>query len=101
MNLSKRDADTRMNEFNPERPYNNLPPLPPKAEIESRPILKACIGARAALGELKQAGGLLPRSVYAHHPALFVRQVLAPVKLEGTRLTVHQNDYMPTPGAGQ
>jgi len=60
MNLSKRDADTSMNEFNPERAYNNLPPLPPKAEIESRPILKACIGARAALGGLKQAGGLLP-----------------------------------------
>ena len=60
MNLSKRDADTRMDECNPERPYNSLPPLPPKAEIESRVILKACIGARAALGELKQAGGLLP-----------------------------------------
>ena len=39
MNLSKQDAETRMGEFNPERPYNNLPPLPPKAEIESRPIL--------------------------------------------------------------
>ncbi|PZR45773.1 MAG: addiction module protein, partial [Stutzerimonas stutzeri] len=50
----------KTNAFEPERPYNSLPPLPPKAEIESRPILKACIGARAALGELKQAGGLLP-----------------------------------------
>lgn len=49
-----------MNDFQPERPYNNLPPLPPKVDIESRPILKACIAARAALGELKQAGGLLP-----------------------------------------
>ncbi len=60
MNLSKRDTDTRMSEFDPERPYNTLPPLPPKADIESRSILKACIGARAALGELKQAGGLFP-----------------------------------------
>lgn len=49
-----------MNQFDPGRPYNTLPSLPPKADIESRPILKACIGARAALGELKQAGGLLP-----------------------------------------
>lgn len=49
-----------MSEFDPDRPYNNLPPLPPKADIESPNILRACIGARASLGELKQAGGLLP-----------------------------------------
>ena len=29
-------------------------------DIENRAILKACIQARAALGELKQAGSLLP-----------------------------------------
>lgn len=49
-----------MTNFDPERPYDSLPPLPPKADLESRPILKACIGARAALAELKQAGDLLP-----------------------------------------
>lgn len=49
-----------MTNFDPERPYSSLPPLPPKADLESRPILKACIGARAALAELKQAGDLLP-----------------------------------------
>lgn len=49
-----------MNGFDPSKPYNALPPLPPRADIESRAILKACIQARAALGELKQAGSLLP-----------------------------------------
>lgn len=49
-----------MTNFDPERPYDSLPPLPPKVDLESRPILKACIGARAALAELKQAGDLLP-----------------------------------------
>ena len=29
--------------FRPDRPYNELPPLPPKAEIETKPALKACI----------------------------------------------------------
>lgn len=42
-------------------PYNNLPLLPPaRQQIETVPILKACISARAALAELKQAGQLLP-----------------------------------------
>lgn len=46
--------------WNPEVAYNALPPLPPAADFESREVLKACIPARAALSELKQAGELLP-----------------------------------------
>lgn len=46
--------------FNPSQPYNNLPVLPPNTELETTPILKACINARVALAELKQAGELLP-----------------------------------------
>lgn len=46
--------------WNPEVAYNALPPLPPAADFESKGILKACIPARAALSELKQAGELLP-----------------------------------------
>jgi len=46
--------------FNPARAYNDLPLLPPRAELESRAVLKACIEARAAVAELKQAGKLLP-----------------------------------------
>jgi Fic family protein len=46
--------------FRPDRPYNELPPLPPKAEIETKLALKACIEARAALAELKGVGDLIP-----------------------------------------
>jgi Fic family protein len=46
--------------FRADQPYNDLPPLPPGAEIETKPILKACIAARAALAELKGAGDLIP-----------------------------------------
>jgi Fic family protein len=46
--------------FDPARPYNALPALPPAADIESRAILRACIEARAALAALKAAGGQLP-----------------------------------------
>lgn len=46
--------------FSAQRPYNDLPLLPPKADIETRAVLKACIAARSALGELKLAGDLIP-----------------------------------------
>ena len=46
--------------FDPGKPYNDLPQLPPQADIETRAVLKACIEARAALAELKQAGELIP-----------------------------------------
>lgn len=46
--------------FEPSKPYNELPPLPPRAEVESRAVLKACITARAAVAELKTAGQLIP-----------------------------------------
>jgi Fic family protein len=49
-----------MASFDRARPYNDLPPLPPRADLESRAVLKACIEARAAVAELKQAGSLLP-----------------------------------------
>jgi len=50
----------RLAAFDPGRPHNALPALPPSADIESRSILKACVEARAALAGLKQAGGLIP-----------------------------------------
>lgn len=41
-------------------PYNELPPLPPSVDLESKSILKACITARVAVAELKQAAELIP-----------------------------------------
>jgi hypothetical protein len=41
--------------WQPERPYNKLPLLPPPVELETKRVLKQCITARAALAELKQA----------------------------------------------
>src|SRR6266542_1398290 len=46
--------------FNPDVPFNDLPGLPPAADLESRAILKACIPARAALTELNAAADLIP-----------------------------------------
>ena len=46
--------------WNPDLPHNHLPALPPAHELESRAVLKACIEARAALAELKQAAEFIP-----------------------------------------
>jgi Fic family protein len=46
--------------FKADKPYNDLPLLPPGQEIETRAVLKQCIAARAALAELKQASDLIP-----------------------------------------
>lgn len=46
--------------WRPDRPYDDLPRLPPAVELETTRVLKQCITARAALAELKQAAELLP-----------------------------------------
>jgi Fic family protein len=43
-----------------DRPYDRLPPLPPAIDLETKPVLKQCVMARAALAELKQATELIP-----------------------------------------
>ena len=46
--------------WQPHRPYNDLPRLPPVTDLETKPVLKRCVTARAALAELKQAAELIP-----------------------------------------
>lgn len=49
-----------MDKFDPTRPYNALPLLPPKADIESKAILKACTEARVALEGLRVSARMIP-----------------------------------------
>ena len=46
--------------FDPDKPYNDLPLLPPKTELETKAVLKKTIAANKALAELKGAGDLIP-----------------------------------------
>lgn len=54
------DDMKRRGSWRADQPYDQLPPLPPAAELETRPVLKLCIVARASLAELKQAAELIP-----------------------------------------
>lgn len=46
--------------WQPGRPYNALPRLPPSSDLETKQVLKQCVTARSALAELKQAAELIP-----------------------------------------
>ncbi len=46
--------------FDPEKPYNDLPLLPPKTEIETKAVLKKLVTAGQSLAELKGYIELLP-----------------------------------------
>ena len=55
--------------MDPRQPYNDLPPLPPAVELETRNLLKACIEAHKALASLRQATGHLP------NPAVLINTI--------------------------
>ena len=61
---SKKQTNIDMTDLPPvwraDKPWNQLPPLPPAEELETKAVLKHCITARAALAELKQAAELMP-----------------------------------------
>jgi Fic family protein len=46
--------------WRPDHAFNDLPLLPPKADLETKVVLKVCIEARAAIAELRQAALLIP-----------------------------------------
>ena len=75
--------------FDPRKPYNDLPALPPQAEVESRAILKACIEARAAVAELKQAGELIPNQAELIDP--LVRMAIGHYQFEAIHPFVDGN----------
>lgn len=58
--MSRKGRISTTSAWRPDEPYNALPELPPATDLETRPVLKQCILARAALAELKQAAELIP-----------------------------------------
>lgn len=46
--------------FDRNKPYNELPLLPPPLDLESKAIMRALVKASRALAELKQAGEMIP-----------------------------------------
>lgn len=53
--------------FNPEKPYNQLPLLPPRAELETTEVLKQLVKSHQALAELKGYAKVLPNEEVLIH----------------------------------
>ncbi len=81
-----------------ERPYNELPALPPEAEIETKAILKSCIDARSAVAELKQAAELIPNQAMLINilPLLEAKDSSAIENIVTTGDKLFQSFYKPT-----
>jgi Fic family protein len=60
MSQKSENVDRSPGGWRPDRPHNDLPGLPPSVDLETKPVLKQCIEARAALAGLKQAAELIP-----------------------------------------
>ena len=53
-----------MKKFNPGKPFNDLPLLPPKADVETKVVLRKTISAGRALPGTQEATGSLHESLY-------------------------------------
>src|SRR5699024_12261741 len=61
--------------WSPEKPHNELPPLPPSADLETIAVLKALVNARAEVSGLDEALVSLPNPrVFVNSLALLVAQ---------------------------
>jgi Fic family protein len=49
-----------MTDWRPDHPYNSLPLLPPRGDLETKAVLKLCVSARSSLAALKQAADHIP-----------------------------------------
>lgn len=56
-------------DWSPDAPFDDLPPLPPAAEFETRAVLRATIEARAAIAALDQAALRMP------NPAVLINSI--------------------------
>jgi len=46
--------------FDPRKPFNDLPLLPPRFDLETKAVLRKTILAGRALAEIKGLGGTIP-----------------------------------------
>lgn len=58
--VKKSKKTTTSPHFNPSKPYNDLPSLPPAQALETLSVLRKCVSAGRALAGLKEAARLIP-----------------------------------------
>lgn len=77
--------------FNPEKPYNDLPKVPPKIELETPAVLKKAIRANRELAELKGKAGIIPNQGILIN-SLILQEAKASSEIENV-VTTHDKLY--------
>jgi len=67
--------------YDPKIPYNELPALPPNADVESKAVLKKAISANRALAELKGLGHVIPNQAVLVN-SLVLKEAMASSEIE-------------------
>lgn len=67
--------------FDPKVPYNDLPPVPPKQDIETKAVLKKVASAGRSLAELKGIGATIPNQAILVN-SLVLREAKASSEIE-------------------
>jgi len=67
--------------FDPRTPYNELPPLPPRADVETKAVLRKAVSASRAVAELKGLGATLPNQAMLVN-SLVVQEAQASSEIE-------------------
>jgi len=67
--------------FDPHKPYNELPPLPPRADVETKAVLRKAVSASRAVAELKGLGATLPNQAMLVN-SLVVQEAQASSEIE-------------------
>ena len=65
----------------PKVPYNDLPPLPPSVDVESKDVLKKAISVGSALAELKGLGHVIPNQAMLVN-SLVLKEAMASSEIE-------------------
>ena len=78
-------------EFDPAQPYNELPPLPPIFDLETKAVLKKVAEASRSLAELKGLGTTIPNQAILVN-SLVLREAKASSEIENI-ITTHDALY--------
>ncbi len=60
MSINQENMDISAPIWSPDKPFNEIPLLPPAVNLEPPSVLKQCIEARSALAGLKESAQILP-----------------------------------------
>ncbi len=86
--------------FDRLRPYNTLPKLPPRGELETPRVLKACIDASRAIAEFRGVNSVVPNATQALVRSIALQEAKSSSEIENV-VTTNDRLYHASSAAGE